>query len=161
MVPPAKRAKAAAPHVKPFNCLHQLEYGLLISQRDAGTSKVVSVSCRFCIAFGRECKVGPKRNTTSNLKTFGPVFRPENYRIHLNSEHSTKWEAYCALSPELKGSYFDGIPFTNTIISHLERGCDAVVYTIDKDIVDIIIGDILWNPNDIDGLTYENAMRLF
>lgn len=38
---------------------------------------------------------------------------------------------------------------------------DHVSYIIDNDIVDVIIGKILWDPEDFDGQTYDNAMRVF
>ncbi|KAH6577801.1 hypothetical protein BASA60_003877 [Batrachochytrium salamandrivorans] len=41
----------------------------------------------------------------------------------------------------------------------LER--DHITYRLDKLIVEVIIGQMLWDPEDIDGLTFDNAMRIF
>lgn len=53
------------------------------------------------------------------------------------------------------------VPFVNTILSHLDRHANHVIYTIDKDIVEIIFGKNLWNPTYVEGQIYENIMRMF
>lgn len=59
-------------------------------------------------------------------------------------------------------TYFDiDVPFVNTIVSHLDRDTDYVIYNIEKDIVEVIIGEMLWNLKDFEAQTYENAMRVF
>ena len=48
------RSMTMAPkRVTAFNEGHVLAYGLTVCERDASTMTVVSVSCQFCLHFGR------------------------------------------------------------------------------------------------------------
>ncbi|KAJ1344447.1 hypothetical protein BSLG_001007 [Batrachochytrium salamandrivorans] len=162
MAPPAKRGKAAAPRDTLFNHQHTLTYGLKIVSKDAKTGKVDLVACRLCIAFGIEEKVGAKRQKTVCKKTFGPQFRPENYRSHLTTQHPKAWAAYQLKCDADKAVFFDvAVPFVNTIISHMDLERDHITYRLDKLIIEVIIEQMLWDPEDIDGLTFDNAMRIF
>ncbi|KAI9915645.1 hypothetical protein PsorP6_007099 [Peronosclerospora sorghi] len=60
------------------------KYSLRISVRHPQTQKVVSVDCRFCAAFGRECKIGAKRKATSNVHFF-TSFRADQIKAHLEN----------------------------------------------------------------------------
>lgn len=72
------------------------------------------------------------------------------------------WKQYQSLSTASKLIYFDiEIPFVNTIMSHMDRDTNHVTYTIDKRLVDVIIWEILWNPEDFEDKIYENAMCVF
>ena len=53
-----------------LNPTYAQNYVLRISSWDPSTKKVVLVECRFCVAFGRECKVGAKRKVTKNIHFF-------------------------------------------------------------------------------------------
>ncbi|KAH6588004.1 hypothetical protein BASA61_006153 [Batrachochytrium salamandrivorans] len=162
MAPPAKRGKAAAPRDTLFNHQHTLTYGLKVVSKDAKTGKVDLVACRLCIAFGIEEKVGAKRQKTVCKKTFGPQFRPENYRSHLTTQHPKAWAAYQLKCDADKAVFFDvAVPFVNTIISHMDLERDHITYRLDKLIIEVIIEQMLWDPEDIDGLTFDNAMRIF
>ncbi|KAH6600444.1 hypothetical protein BASA50_002301 [Batrachochytrium salamandrivorans] len=162
MAPPAKRGKAAAPRDTLFNHQHTLTYGLKVVSKDAKTGKVDLVACRLCIAFGIEEKVGAKRQKTVCKKTFGPQFRPENYRSHLTTQHPKAWAAYQLKCNADKAVFFDvAVPFVNTIISHMDLERDHITYRLDKLIIEVIIEQMLWDPEDIDGLTFDNAMRIF
>lgn len=51
--------------------------------------------------------------------------------------------------------------FNNTLISHFD-GEQHLTYTINRDIVDIIIGDMMFNPDDEElAPTRERALRIF
>ena len=50
---------------QPFKNAHEFEFGLVVATRDPKTSAVSSAACQFCIAFGREQKVGQKRKSIS------------------------------------------------------------------------------------------------
>ena len=54
--------------VQPFKMAHEAEFGVKVTSRDASTSAVTSVVCRFCVAFGREEKVGLKRQSIATKK---------------------------------------------------------------------------------------------
>ena len=55
-------------HVQPFCMAHEAEFGVKVTSQDASTSVVTSVVCRFCVAFGREEKVGLKRKSIATKK---------------------------------------------------------------------------------------------
>lgn len=146
----------------PFNLSHQQEYGFQISKLDTVTRRIIVVACKFCIAFGRKSKIGAKRQKTITKKTFGLVFCIKNYLIHLKSKHPIRWKEYQSFFKESKLIYFDiEVPFVNTILSHLNWDTDHITYTIDKGIVEFIIGEILWDLEDYEDQTYENAMHAF
>ena len=84
-MPPRKKAKKAPA----FNPMYAQKYGLRISSRDPSTKKVVSVECRFCVAFGRECKVGAKRKVTNNIHIF-TSFRADQMKAHMEGQHAEK-----------------------------------------------------------------------
>eukprot|EP00912_Choanoflagellata_sp_UC4_P000382 UC4_evm3s236 len=90
-----------------FQKSHELTYGVEISERDAATSVVLAAKCRFCAKFGREASCGMKRKRTSAISLFGPSFRTENYRRHLERAHPKKWEEYQGLDKDGKRAFFD------------------------------------------------------
>ena len=59
-MPPQKKAKKALA----FNPTYAQKYDVHILSQYPSTKKVVLVKCCFCVAFGRECKVGAKRMFT-------------------------------------------------------------------------------------------------
>ena len=65
-MPPQNKSKKAPS----FNPTYAHMYGLRILSQNPSTKKVVSVECRFCVAFGRECKVGARRKVTNNIHFF-------------------------------------------------------------------------------------------
>ena len=77
-------------HVQPFRMAHDAKFGVKVTSRDASTSAVTSVVCRFCVALGREGKVGQKRNSIAMKKYFKALFRPVLYREHHESQHPSK-----------------------------------------------------------------------
>ena len=52
-------------------------------------------------------------------------------------------------------------PFTDQIVACLDPVSAITKYDLEASIVDVIIGDMLWNPDDIEGVSYENAMQIF
>ena len=145
-----------------FNNQHKVQYGLKVVGKDTKSNKIDLVACRFCIAYGVKGKVGAKRYNTVYKKTFGPQFRPENYRSHLTLQHPAKWAEYQLKSDSEKSAFFDiAIAFVDTIISHMDLERDHITYRIDKQVIEVFIGELLWDPEDIETLTFENAMRIF
>jgi hypothetical protein len=62
--------------------LYADEYGLKVVARSATTSKVETISCRFCIAFGHEESVdacdGVAKEEKSNNNDIGPPINTNN-----------------------------------------------------------------------------------
>lgn len=156
--------------VTPFNEAHELEYGLEISSRSRQTKEVDSVKCRFCIAFGKEgCKSSSaasserKRKVTENIKYFTKPFRVDNYKSHLKT-HSVKWVEYQALSKEEKKVFFDTVPekFVNTLDAHYDTERSENTLFFDADIVDKLIGDMLFDLDDEEECSSkERALSIF
>ena len=134
-------------------------------ERDASTMTVVSVSCQFCLHFGREEKIGAKRKVTANITYFRRPFRADTYSRHLLSQHSTHWQTYRELTKEQKTVFFENdapVVHRNTLKSHFGGSQAAVHYFANKDIVDIIIGEMLFHPDDSnDDVTKERALAIF
>jgi hypothetical protein len=127
---------------------HETEFGLKVTSRDASPSAITSVVCRFCVAFGREEKVGQKRKTIATKKYFKAPFRPVLYRQHHESQHPSKWLSYSEASDATKASFFDVVPVGNQLTSHFEGSDGQLYFTIDPEIVDVLISEVFFNPED-------------
>jgi len=150
-----------------FQEAHTLEYALTITERQLDSPKVVlSVRCLFCVYIGREVKSNEtrQRQQTTNEKDFKwPSFRTELYKKHHNGQHPEVWRQYQALSSGQKLSFFDAFKerFANTIPATFGPRQTLIIFDIDAPIVDTIIGNMFFHPDDRDGTTYSNAMKLF
>lgn len=79
----------------------------------------------------------------------------------MKSQHKTNYENYCALSDDEKKKYFPRVNFNNTLAAHFD-GEKPLNFFIDRDIVDVIIGDMLFNPDDEEAVpTRERALQVF
>lgn len=149
----------------PFNTAHALQFGVKICERNAATKAVVSASCLFCVHFGREAKIGSKRKRTVNVMYFKKPFRADMYRRHMISQHPQRWKEYSELTAREKESFFDSnapVVHRNTINSHFGGSQVPVQLRVDKDIVDVIIGDMLFQEDDSnEEITKERALRIF
>ncbi len=136
---------------------NDVRYGLKVAHRDPKSSKVIGLQCRFCITFGREEKVGSKRKVATTVQGWSHPFRYDNIENHLCNQHSGQWVLYHALeSSSERASFFNDVPvaFKNSIKAHFSSSSLGVerqiVNDIEKDIVDTIVGDMLFNPEDQD-----------
>jgi hypothetical protein len=157
--PALKRPCQARARKTPFQTKHALQYGLSITARDPGSSEVVVVRCQFCVCFG--CEVISKKSSTT--WTFeGPPFQTDNYTQHLRLNHKTRWEEYQGLAQQEKSKYFDvTVKHAETICHYIESRSEAITLTVGSRIVDVVIGDMLWHPTEMEGQTRENALSLF
>ncbi|GMF39385.1 unnamed protein product [Phytophthora lilii] len=91
-----------------FNEKHTLKYGLSVCSRNAKTSVVESVMCKFCVAFGKESAADStrKRRATANIKYFRQPFRADHYLSHLEINHKQKWAEYEQSSSPDKEKFF-------------------------------------------------------
>ena len=138
------------------------KYGLKITARDSQTSAVSNVACRFYIVFGKEEAVDRKRKTTANVKYFDS-FHTDNYELHIKTQHAQKWEEYRKLqTAEEKEAFFvdHSVPFVETMTAHFEGG-GSLQYLINKSIVEVIIGEFFFHPNDVEGVTHSWALSHF
>ena len=128
----------------PFKSVYLKEYGLVIVECAPQSAEVVSVSCSFCVNFGREEKPGAKRKATANVMYFKKPFRTDSYTQHLEAQHPEHWKQYQSTSDALKKIFFQdrapAVSFQNRITAHLPGIQAPIHHTVRKGIVDIIIG---------------------
>ncbi len=136
---------------------NDVRYGLKVAHRDPKSSKVIGLQCRFCIAFGREEKVGSKRKAATTVQGWNHPFRYDNIENHLCNQYSGQWVLYQALESSFEcASFFNDVPvaFKNSIKAHFPSsslGAERqIIYDIENDIVDTIVGNMLFNPEDQD-----------
>ncbi|CAK9202578.1 unnamed protein product [Sphagnum troendelagicum] len=136
---------------------NDVRYGLKVVHRDPKLSKVIGLQCHFCIAFGRKEKVGSKRKAATTVQGWSYPFRYDNIENLLRNQHSGQWAVYQALeSSSERTSFFNdvSVAFKNSIKAHFPSsslGAERqIVYDIEKDIVDTIMGDMMFNPEDQD-----------
>ncbi len=64
---------------------NDVRLGLRVSTRTTnGGPQVIGLQCRFCIAFGREEKVGAKRQASTAVQGWMRPFRYNNIESHVN-----------------------------------------------------------------------------
>ena len=91
------------------------------------------------------------------------TFRTDHYVQHLKQQHAHKWSEYTNLcGGEDQEDFFKTVyfSFTKTIEAHFD-GSGTLRLPINKCIVEVIIGDMLFNPDDIEGVTCARALSLF
>jgi hypothetical protein len=150
----------------PFQAHHLDEFGLRICELPVGNSTAVATTvCRFCEVFGKEdSEMGMKRGRSERVKYFKAPFRKENYSSHHRRMHSTQWAEYRELGPSAKKPFFDnGTIFGSQTTLHAFAAprTPQLRVLIDKDIVDVIIGDMMFHPEDMDGITRARLLECF
>ena len=132
----------------PFQRGHEVQFGLIITERDNATSAVRVVTCQFCLKFGREAKPGSKRKRTSFAQSFTIPFRCDVYTRHHQTAHPERWAEFQQLTTAEKSSYFDkAVNHANTLFAHFESH-GALTLTFNRDIVEKVIGDLLFDVDD-------------
>jgi len=76
--------------------------------------------------------------------------------------HHVWGRAYEHDTHQEKLKYFDVIvKHAETICHYIEPRSKTITLTVNNSIVDVVIGDMLWHPTDMEGQTRENALSLF
>jgi hypothetical protein len=132
------------------------KYGLK-NVKATQTQVNIGLQCRFCHVFGREERAGQKRKPSSTAQSWSPPYRYDNIESHMSKQHREKWALYKALeTDEEREAFFSehGEVYRNTLRSHFvseSAGERAIVFDIDQDIVEVIVGDMFFKPGDEDG----------
>ena len=146
-----------------FQPAHELLYGLKVMHIDPSNRHVMSVRCQFCVYFGREQAFGAQRarKQTSRIKTW-ESFRPELYESHHQGQHKEQWTIYKALDADSKKIFFEKVvPHASTLHSHFGSREHPLILTFRKDVIEVIIGSLFFNPDDPDEVSRARAMFLF
>ena len=150
----------------PFQSRHADEFGLRICERSTGASStVVTTVCRFCEVFVKEEEVVErKRSRSDRVKYFKLPFWKENFSLHNKRMHSAKWTDYCELESDAKNSFYGiGSRSGSNTTMHAFVGphTHPLRALIDKDIFDIIIGDMMFHPEDMVGINQACLLASF
>ena len=146
-----------------FQDSYIVDYALKITERHTHTRQVLSARCLFCIYVSRELKPGETRvrKPTINSKDFKPPFRVELFRSHHEEQHSFIWRQYQSASNQDKFTFFDKyIAYTNTLFAKFQPAQTFFTFDIDAAIVNIIISDMFFHPDDAD-TSRVKALKLF
>jgi hypothetical protein len=149
----------------PFQAHHVDKFGLRICERAVSNSiAVATTACRFCEVFGKKSEVGMKRGRSECVKYFKSPFRKDNYSSHHRRMHITQWAEYHELEPSAKKSFFDigtiSGPQT-TMHAFAAPRTPQLRVLMDNDIVDVTIGEMMFHPEDMDGITRARLLERF
>lgn len=143
---PSRPARPIRKRAQDFNSAWASTFGVSISSRDPRTSRISTVTCRFCTTFGRE---------NSRLKTaqiFKPPYRTDNFRQHLRRQHSDRWATYQAIESAAEREAFFNveIPYCQTMTSHFGTGDDSISMEVIPSVVDLLKSLYLSNMEGVD-----------
>ena len=111
-----------------------------------------------------EAVVGKKRSRLDHVKYFKAPFCKENYSSHNKQMHIAKWTEYCDLDAGAKKSFFDvGSRSGSQETFNAFSGPHSIPLCalIDKVIVDIIICDMMFHLEDMDGVARARLLARF
>jgi hypothetical protein len=148
----------------PFQNTYIHEYGLRVVTRDVNTLEVQSVECLFCIYFGRAPSVpeSRQRKLTSRIKSWTAPWRAELFSKHHEHQHSSQWKEYQSACFDDKRAFFDNKEkFKDTIHYAFGKSADSLVFKVNPSIVEEIIGDMFFHPDDHGGISQQRALQLF
>ena len=147
-----------------FQHEHTVTFGLKVTQKNITTGAVISVRCEFCVYFGHEVteldrpRLRAKKETQ---KSWTNNFRTELYRNHMRGEHKAIWEKYQTCSYEDKVNFFnEKVAMKNTLLNHFD-GSKPIQYAFNTDIIEVLICDMFFHPDDHGGVTQTAAKNLF
>jgi len=143
IMPPKKKTS-------PWQPAYKQKLGLRVTNRDVKTSVVIEAICSFCKYFGRQVDMANRKHAARVAnQTYRPDFRADVMTKHMESQHHEKWNKYEALSPSEQFKFFDGIMSrNNTLHRYIEIDGDELTFKISNAVVDTIIGELLFRPED-------------
>ncbi|CEP00974.1 hypothetical protein PBRA_008286 [Plasmodiophora brassicae] len=111
---------------------------------------VKKARCKMCLYFGREIvAAGRKRGARTTDQFYSGKFRADTMTAHLQNQHATKWAEYQLLSAVDQDAFFDNVqPCANLIFNYLDMESDEIIVDVSTEIVDVIIGQMLFRPAD-------------
>ena len=146
-----------------FQKQHLLEFGLKVNQVDETTGHVSSVRCQFCVYYGHERVIGQKRHRQpTTIKHWDSPFHAELYKKHHDTQHFMQWNKYQSLSHDEKVAQFASIlQFKETLHSHFGQKNMHLLFNFNASIINVIISDMFFHPDDHGGVSRAKALNLF
>ncbi|KAI9915636.1 hypothetical protein PsorP6_007673 [Peronosclerospora sorghi] len=71
----------------------------------------------------------------------------DEQNAHLENQHPNKWEEYNQSSKEERELFFNGHPFKSTMHAHFAGTQTALHFSVNQDIVDVHIGEMLFDTD--------------
>ena len=143
-------------------------FGLGVTFQNEKTGAVEACVCHFCECWGREGgdeeleTGGRKRKKTTNNQHWKQIFRADNICGHVTKQHSQNFSEYekaqktMDKSPEAFKRFFD----KSTVNVFFEKRSTIVgkkrIFTIDNNIVKVIVKEILMPPKTAKATDDEN-----
>ena len=106
--------------------------------------------------------LGRNARLQNTIQGWSHPFRYNNIENHLRNQHNCQWALYQALESSYERVAFFNVPvlFKNSIKAHFPSSSvsteQQIVYNIHKDIVDTIVGDMMFNLEDQDDSDADN-----
>jgi hypothetical protein len=133
------------------------------------TGVVCSAECQFCRAFRKGASSNHGRAPRSNIKLFTKPWQQDHMKSHMLAQHPERFEEYNVLPSGEKESFFDasknaGSKQVAEATKFFRRPISSetsINVWIDKPIVEGIIGDMLFDPDDDDTMTKERFILAF
>src|SRR5208282_342383 len=156
----------SANHRTLFNTDHAIDFGLKIMQRNPDTKAVVSVCCQFCVFKGHEDSHPEKERKWKQMTTimsWQGNFRTDHSRRHLTKQHCQAWKEYQLLSFDEKNYFFKDLKLFNETRPNFNNvTAPPLLFTIKSPIIDIIIGQMFFNPvSEHSETARTRALKLF
>jgi len=124
------------------------KYGLEVIEQEGACIK--AAHCRFYKYYDREVLLSNRKCGPHKTDQFYTVpFRADLIVKHLEGQHADKWVEYVALSPNEQHTFFDLVqPRANTMYHYMDMEGDKINLVVSTEIVDVIIGEMLFRPED-------------
>lgn len=104
-------------------------------------------------------KIGSKRARTTNTKYFKEPFHADIYIQHLANQHAERWKQYQDTDDAGKNAFFrEQLPIKRTLQNYIDTKQIKKIFLINASIVDLIIGKILWDPEETESQTHAKMM---
>src|SRR5205814_7524739 len=90
------------------------------------------------------------------------TFRADMYQRRHTRQHPSQWKRYQACSFDDKAKFFNSkVPFQNTMLPHVDTNGMSLEIDIKASIIDILISDMFFHPDDQGGVTQKTALKVF
>ncbi|KAH9564271.1 hypothetical protein CY35_04G016800 [Sphagnum magellanicum] len=119
------------------------KYALEVIRQEGACVK--EARCKFYKYFGRQILLNNRKRGPRRIDQF----RADLMLKHVEGQHAVKWAEYIALLSGEQDSFFDLVQFrANTMYQYIDMEGDEINLVISIEIVDVIIGEMLFRPED-------------